>query len=680
MAQTLAKAALAKVQPIAQNFVTLTQFGAIGGLNANYPQLPDDTNAIQAAINYCKSTGATLHVDSRFYRFTKSLNWGKSNAKDGIIIKVVGDNRSRCQFVADLSEPYPAHDFTNQGRGQFSNITFTSTTTSQHTCLALLAETSSSGANLISINDCEFVDLGATSAYAIFGLTADQCMINNTNVNASGGAAVAAVRFDNTNPNAIASKYYSIVAFDADCTLLEGNYCNFMCPTGPALWVRAYGSVNMFSAYGGVVGTTGHSAGIIRIASGTSLINGTPRICSVTMIGLRTEHNVVPPQTPTVVVTGSIAPSTDNMTSVLTVTDTTTGTLAVGHVLTGTGIAAGTVVLAQLTASTWQVSNIQTVTSTTVSTYQMAPPCVYVEDAIYESIIQGHLNGYGAFGGPGSHNNSQVAIVYTYGAFSNAGPLIGGKFHFSGGNNSGGSFDQVNSRQYEIGGRIGASYSSILPAYAPSAGRFSDLSADTSIVDMPFTRGDLRVFFPIANTPRNYRVAVQGESGLFNTNTYTGGSGLVKVFAQVFSPACMVWLQQNNTDLVLPAHEIVLEGQFNSNWAAGGQMTIALEQALTTGAKYSTLVNLTNIPAYGAVTGWRAVLSMYRTTGSPGVQSWYVLGKIETFGSAPVSNIGNLNLAALGYDYTAAQPLVVDGLISNSGSSPLAPAVGYKLV
>jgi hypothetical protein len=667
--------------------VSLPMFGAVGGLagQGSYGTLPDDTAAIQAAFTYAIANAIPLYVPPRHYRFTKSINAGKPGPFNGISTRIIGHDMAQSRLVADLTEAYPAIDFTNQYGALVESLGFDTTTTSLHTCGWLLAETIGTGCNSVRFNGVKFIDEGSASFYLMFGLTADQAMFDNSNFGHLGTNAAACTYFGNQNPNGITSKFYAIAASDADHTVFSSKNSNFGASTGPALWIQSYESVLLTNAYFGTQGVGGHAKGAFRVGSGTNIAGVAGTFATyVCALGMRVEENSTAATTNFAAVTASIAPTGDNMTSTMTVTATASGAIAVGQLLTGTGLTASTVVLANVSTNVWLVSNIQTVASTTITSNHYSTPAVFVEDYIYESIFQGRLDtgGAGVFGGPGSHVNSTVMSSGGGAAFNYAGALIGGRFHFSGGSlgipGNPGSFDQTNSRNYTLGGAIGA-YTTALPAVASTAGEISDFSVDTGAVKgMRMIAAETRVFAPIANTPRNYRVGVKGESGSVNAYSYTGGSGLLAFQAPTIGGAAfMNWSSDSNNDLVQPTMEFILEGQFNANWAAGGQLRIALEQQLAVGDRYQTLATLTGIPAYGTVTGFRMTVSFYYAGSAQGI---YAHTKIETYGSQPVSVSSINGQTASGFDFTSSVPLKFNVYQLNSGSNPISTAVYYKVV
>ena len=277
-------------------------------------------------------------------------------------------------MIADLTENYPAFDLTNQNRGSINSLWITSTTTSQHSCVLLFAETQGSGVNLFVMRDVTINDFGASSKMAMFGWTADQMNIDNSSIWSASPNALCAAYFGLINHGGITSKFYTIAESDADGTLFLSHNGQFMCGTGPGLWVEGFNQVTLNGCYlnvGTIYGqiTTGHTAGMLRLASSTNVSNGGQRFLTASLTGCRFEDQASNnlPSSPRVVVTGSIAPNADGMTSTLTVTATTTGALAVGNLLTGTGVAAGTTVLANVSANVWTVTNNQTVASTALS-------------------------------------------------------------------------------------------------------------------------------------------------------------------------------------------------------------------------------------------------------------------------------------------------------------------------
>ncbi len=645
------------------------QFGAVGD------GVTDDTTALQNAINYAKNTGCALNLYAKSYLHTKSLDWGKPAPFDGKSLKIIGSSVQYTKIIANLTENYPANDFTNQIGGTVERVMFTSTAGSQHTALMLFAETTGTGMNQFCLSDCSVQDLGNLSKFAVFGWTADQFMFEKCNVSTFGSVALAAAYFSINNPAGITSKFHAIASSNADVTVFQAHYTAFLCGTGPGLWTQAYSNVNLFSVYTGVIGTGGHAQGMFRF--GGSLLGGSARITCITAIGCRTEDNGQHTAAPLASATGSIAPGTDGATSILTVP--ASSGFAVGQLLAGSGVAAGTTILANLTTTTWQVSQVQTVAATTISSSYLASPAVYVEDYVNESYFQGAFNCYaGAFGGPGSHINSEIKALLSYGAFNNAGPLIGGKFHFSGGSSYGGSFDQANSYQYTMGGRIGATYGAILTAYGDSASAFEGLSID---VGSPYRQqkllsGASRLFYGdrTVNSPTNFRIKPSGEAGNTNVTAYTGGSGLQQFVSIAFNPAYLFDDSASANGLNAPNADTVIMGGFNSAWAAGGEMKFTVSQVVAGVTKNATLVDLTSIPAFGAASGWRCTIKLMGTNGG-----LYAFTVLETFGTAPVSVATNFNLGSQGFSAGAGANLTVAGLISNAGSSPVATNVMYTV-
>ncbi|MDR3440555.1 hypothetical protein, partial [Telmatospirillum sp.] len=625
------------------------------------------------------ANGVTLRIPARHYRFTKSINGGKANANDFHTLRIIGEG-FYSKLVADLTEAYPAIDLTNQRDGCIEYLGFDSTTTSLHTCMFLMAETTPSFVNGFRFNFCQAVDEGASSHYLLYGLSADQMMIDNCNWITLTTAGAACVYVGPLNPYSISSKFWTIIETSADLTVFSAHNSNFLAASGPALWLQEIIGIQLTNTYFGVIGTTGHAMGMLRIGS-----NGAGYSTQVVCTNFRTEDHASGGTT-LAQVTGAIAPTGDGMTSTLTATATTTGAIAVGMVLTGTGVKSGTVVLANVSTNVWLVSNIQTVASGTLTSQVYSSPAIYFEDYVRESILQGQAStiGAGAIGGPGQQINTTASIGCTFGLFNNAGALLGGRFHCYGssglgGQGYGGLFDQVNSHSYVIGGDLGGAAAAI-PAYAATASEFSDFGTNEPGAGTPhkYLNYQTRVFAPGGNTPVNYRIAVQGESGVynaFNGGTYTGGSGMVQMGGPLISAAFLRYNAASSSDLVYPAREIIIEGMFNSNWAAAGQMRVDLQQTPASGTKYTTLCTLTGIPAYGAATGYRITISCY-WNGS----GWFLHTKIETFGSAPVSAVNIMGITSQGFDATSSAPLLVIPFLSNAGNTPVTYATFYKVV
>jgi hypothetical protein len=649
--------------------VNPSQFGAVGD------GVADDAIPFQRMLNFAKSTGCGIQLFSKTYRHTQSLDWGKPAPFDGKNLKVFGSSLGQTKIVADLVESYPANDFTNQIGGTVEHITFTSTISSLHTTLMLFAETTGTGMNQFNLSDCTVQDLSNVSKYAVFGWSADQFMFEKCNVYAFGTAALAGAYFSINNPSAITSKFHAIAANNADVTVFQAHYSSFACTTGPGLWTQAYSNVNLFSSYAVVLGVGGHALGMFRF--GGSMIGGSGRITCITAIGCRTEDNATPTATPLASGTGSIAPGTDGATSVLTIP--AGSGIAFGQLLSGTGVMAGTTILANLTTTTWQVSQVQTVASTAITSNYVATPAVYVEDYVNESYFQGTFNcSAGAFGGPGSHTNSEIKALISYGAFNNAGALIGGKFHFSGGSNYGGSFDQANSYQYTLGGRVGTTYAAVLTAYGDSAGGFESLTVDSGA---PYRQqrpmsGASRLFYGdrTANSPSNFRIKPSGEAGNTNVTAYSAGSGLQQFVSLPFNPAYLFDDSAGTSLINNPHADIVIMGAFNAAWAAAGEMKFTMSQVVAGVTKNAVLVDLSAIPAFGAANSWRCTIKLMGTN-----SGLYAFTVLETFGTAPVSISTNFNLGSQGFSAGAGANLTVAGLISNAGASPIPTNVMYTV-
>jgi hypothetical protein len=164
-----------RIPPLQTSYVTLAQFGAVGGSSFSRTALPDDTAAIQAAINYCKTTGSILHLDNKAYRFTSSLDCTFSG-NTGRNLEIRGQGMLNSVLVPDLGENYPAVDLTNSAFAKFADFSIQSTTRSNHSVMVLLGETISSGQNLIKFDSCYFVDWGPVSKFCVYGLACDEWM------------------------------------------------------------------------------------------------------------------------------------------------------------------------------------------------------------------------------------------------------------------------------------------------------------------------------------------------------------------------------------------------------------------------------------------------------------------------------------------------------------------------
>jgi hypothetical protein len=660
--------------------VVLSMFGAVGGLagQGSYGSLPDDTTPIQNALNYCIANGCKLQIPPRHFRFTKSLNAGKTSPFNGLSFRIQGDTSGQSRLIADLTEAYPAIDLTNQGHARIEHIGFDTTTTSLHTCGWLVAETTGTGCNNGRFDNCYFIDQGTSSKYCVFGLTADQWTLDNSLfVTYAGG--LAAVRFTRINPDAIASKFYAIGANDADHTVFSATNSAFIATNGPGLWLQAYNGVSLPGCYCGVIGTVGHAQGLLRLGT-----TGGAWVQSVFATNFRTEDQVNPTAT-IMSCTASIAPNADLVTSTMTVSATATGAVAVGQLLIGTGLAFSTVVLANVSANVWIVSNSQTVASETITAQQISSPAVYVEDYLPQSTFHGSFNtsGAGAFGGPGQYIDCNVQAEIGTGAFNYAGPIIGGKYTFSGatsygnfGAGYGGSFDQVNSRNYALGGAIGL-LATALAAYGGTCAEFTDLTSEYP-PDHPtrWIAYQTRVFSPQANTPINYRIGIQGEAGTLTPTAYTGGGGLAQVAQAVISPAFFYYNPGGGpTGLVRPMREFIIEGLLGATWAASGQIELTLSQAVT-GSPSAVLASLTGIGAYAAGAGFIATVRAY----FDGYQ-WYANTKLQLFGpnGASTMNVTSLGTGTSSFLFASSVPLDFNVLINNTGSSPLANPITYVL-
>ncbi len=670
--------------------VSVAMFGAVGGTGysvSGYAALPDDTAAIQKAITFAQANcNGALVIGPREYRFTKSLNCGKTNAFTGFTLQLMGSCRSS-RLVADLTESYPAFDFTNGNRGFIQALLIESTTTSQHTCMLMFAETTNSGMNLFTMRDVIVNDYGSSSLMAVFGYSADQFNFDNCAIYGGGAANLFGAYFGLINPGSIASKFYtSLASTGADATLFMASNTQFMCGTGPALFVDGFNQITGTGNYTNVLTVfnqpgVGHTQGMLRLRS-------TPpgfgqRFSTVTWLGCRFEDQAANhlPGSPTVVVTGSIAPNADGQTSTLTVTGTTTGALAVGNVLSGTGIITATTVLANVSANVWTVTNSQTVASTTISSYLLSSPCVHVVDYIYESTFGGWYNtgGAGVFGGPGMHVNSTVKVGLNGNGscFNNAGALVGGDYHFVGGGNNVGLFDQTNSRQYRMGGRIGSSFAAIQAAIGATVEEITD--TNTIENGRPYTnwlRSEKRVLMPYTNAPTNYRLALKGEANSLNYYaSYTGGTGTATIgnFTTYLPGALRT--DDGENFLTTPVYEMEIIGSFASGMVSGTTLTIGIQQALSGGTKFATLATLSSIPAYGAATWWRMVVR-FQPTGGSGLTTW---STIEAMGSGVLSAMGQASLYAGGFDITQNVPFVINIIVNSPTSNPLGTNFFYRI-
>ena len=668
--------------------VNVAMFGAVGGVGygpTNYSSLPDDTTAIQNAINFAQANcfGA-LQVGPRQYRFTKSLNCTKANPFTGYTLLLSGMGRSS-QLVPDLSEAYPALDFTNANRGVLSSLFIQGTVSSLHTCTLYFAETTNSGMNLFTARDVIVNDYGSSSKMAVFGYSADQFNFDNCAVYGGGAANLYGTYFGLLNPGSITSKYYtSPVSTGADATLFLANNTQFMCGTGPALFVDGFDQVtgtgnylNAFTVYN--QNGVGHTQGMMRVRSTPPSFG--QRFTTIKWLGCRFEDQGANhlPGSPTVVCTGSIAPNADGMTSTLTVTATSTGAIAVGNVLVGTGVATATTIIANVSANVWTVTNNQTVASTTISSYYISSPSVYVVDYVYESEFNGWYNtaGAGIFGGTGSHINSTVTVGNngSGSAFNGAGALVGGSYHFSGGANNLGLFDQTNSRGYQMGGRIGATEAAVYSAIGTTVARIPDLNIDGNNAWQPRQTADTRVFFPTSVTPVNYGLGWRGPSGIVNTSAYTGGSGLQTVISsQLFSLTPLYWNGVSTAELSQPFATFTMTGGFVAAWAASGEMKFQAQQTVSGTTYTATLIDVTGIPAYGASSAWKLTVDLYYVSGA-GLLAyvWF-----ETAGTSPLRQFNFINLTSANFNAQTGGLVTVIMAILNSGSVS-SSGVAYKL-
>lgn len=629
---------------------------------------PDETAGFQAAVTYAKANGVPLIFGDRCYRITGSIDCGKdtANVNDGKVMRWVGDGRYATMLYVDLAEAYPAFDVVNQKRGRIENMIVQSTATSLHTCMFFLAESTASGANVFTFANAEIQDLGASSKMAIFGYTADQCVFELCNVMAAGANALAGAYFGANNPGGITSKFASanrvIAAYPADQTLLGGEFSNFLCGTGPGLWVQDYTCVNIPNCYGGVIGQGGHAKGTLRFGSPA-------RSVMVNAPGVRVEENSTDAATPYAVVTGSIAPTGDGMTSTLTTTAVTSGALAVGMLITGTNVLANTVIVENIDANNWKVSQVQTVASTTITSKRYSSPAVYVEDHIYNSKFEGQLSGFGgALGGPGIYENCVVSAQVTSTCFASKPSIVGGIYYFIGGANSLGYLNVATSRQFRIGGRIGTAANTgltLAQCAATVTGYANDGNNYPAVMN-----AQTAALFPSAGAPAGYRFSTRGDIGGLTYSAYTGGSvgTLAQIASKTIQLGSMAWFGANNSIMTFPKQTIKIKGQFNSSWAAGGQVSVRITQTVTGDPtpKDTGALTLTGIPAYGAAVGFAIELEMVRISSTV----WSLFWKISTEGSAPVSNSGRYTMSSGGFSTTDTAPATVAVSILNSGTTP----------
>ena len=661
---------LATVTAAEITYVTPEMLGATGGpVTATFSSLPDDTAALQAAINRCKTTGAYLALGPKAYRFTASLNASKS-ASDNYPLQVVGHGKLQSLLVADLAadgqgRSLPALDCTNQKRGRLASFAMRSTSTSQHVCMVLLAETMASGVNAFTTEGLYINDTGPVSKCVVYGLTADEFYPVRSEFFHSGASAIGAVWMEDSATLGIVSAYQTITPFTSDLTVIRGDMSRFVCNTGPGLYASGYTDVAPHHAYFAVAGGSGHAQGMVRVQS-----NG--RASRLSLPNVRMEDNS--PGATTAVVVGSIAPNADGVTSTLTVASVTSGTLAVGAPLGGTGVTAGTVILSG-SGTSWIVTNNQTVASTTITASGLSTCGVYVVDSVTNSEITGFIGtrGAGAFGGPGTHYSTRVKASLNYGAFNGAGPIIGGEWSFDAGNNTLGLFNTSASRNCRFSGRIGASEAAALAQLAGVADQIVDLTSVANQYNSGFRSTTGRVMFPRGDTPTTWRNRPVGTVSDLNRTAYTGGSGTHQVASMVLAPAVLAW--SGDASIVpYPWVECRFQGDFAAAWAAGGTMLISLTQ----GSASATLAQMTSIPAQstGAALGYEVVMRFFRLNATTVV----VMTTIRIDGSAMTSVMNYVNLSSYNpaFDFTTvgATGLTIGLTISNTGSNPIAHVNG----
>ncbi|WP_420382030.1 hypothetical protein [Novosphingobium sp.] len=667
---------------LAVEHVTLSMFGAIGSapvVIANYSAMPDDTAAIQAALTYCIANGQPLTIGARYYRFTKSLNAGKANPFVSNHFGITGVNKALSRLVVDLSENYPAIDNTNMFGGLVSDLWIETSTTSQHSCVMLYAETVSDGMNLYTMRNTQVNDFGPISQGAVIGYCADQFYFDNSWVNSQSPNALNGAYWGVVCPAGITSKFWAITQQFADGTLLVSNNSSFTCATGPGLFVDGMNQTTITGGYLNVqagfgFATTGHNLGVLRVRSTPPSLAAGSRLSRVSVTGNRIEDQAANnlPASPTVMVTGSIAANGDMMTSTLTVAGTTKGALAVGNVLIGTGVVTGTVVLAKVSANVWTVSQSQTVASETMSSYYLAPCAVYVDDIIFDSEFRGWYNNIGAiFGGPGTHQNTH-ADVGAYSncvCFGNAGSIIGGKWSFDGGGNNVGLFNQASSYAYEIQGRIGPSWPAVFTAIGASAQRIGpNTTLEGGNVLPEWCTMDGRNFGSYSNSPTNYRVALKGETAPITVSGYAAGSGIQTLGTFSTDVHAMLRFSNSSNYLVAPSWEVELLGGFAANLSAGATLQIVLSQALPGGTVTVTLGSLASLPAYGAIKTWVMSCRMVATFGN----QVFAYATLTTTGTAPVNDgLAGLALQTAGFDITSSVPFVFSVISSSPTANPL---------
>lgn len=241
-------------------------------------------NSIQLnrLADYCRTNNVNGLVESTKdgYFFSKSIYLG---ALDGTKpFSIIGIGRLKSKFYFDLDEPYPCLDYGNGKRCTLENIEVRTLSTSLHSVVIFVHESIAAGANLWTIKNCLVQDLGESSKGAVAGLSADQMIFENAEIDARSSTVNFGYFNSLDNVYNLTSKFTTPTGFGGDLTYASFKTTQIISSKGFAANIEYYSTVNFIDCYFGDIGNFGGCTAFVRLASKN-------RACSPIMIGCRSE-------------------------------------------------------------------------------------------------------------------------------------------------------------------------------------------------------------------------------------------------------------------------------------------------------------------------------------------------------------------------------------------------------
>lgn len=268
------------------------QYNFIGDVDVTYYGLKKGDNAaaennsiqLNRLADYCRANTVNILVPSTKepFIFSKSLYVGAGDGTQPFAIK--GTGRLKSRFTFNLDEPFPCLDYGNGKRCTLDNMEIRTLQTSQHSVVIFVYETLAAGCNLWNIQNTLVQDLGGVSKGAVAGLSADQMIFQNAEIDARSSSTQFGVynSFDNTYGLTSKKNTGTLTGFGGDLTYITFTTTQIVASKGFAVNIEYYSTVNFLDCYFGDIGNFGGCTAFVRLASKN-------RNTSPVMIGCRSE-------------------------------------------------------------------------------------------------------------------------------------------------------------------------------------------------------------------------------------------------------------------------------------------------------------------------------------------------------------------------------------------------------